>query len=490
MNRIALRLISIAMMAAVLVPQTITLSATPTNDFSSREDYYVEFCMSYNLSEADEATCNAFYDYLGDKNEAMQKELDQINKNIKSITGDITKVQQSINKLSNQIKLKQAQITATQKNIDKLAASIAVLEEQIRQREHDIELRHNVIKTRMESSQSLMATNAFADFIMGAKDFVDLIRRVEGVNDITTYDKQQIMDLEEQKRLLEADKQKLNDQKAELEKQKVELEASKKSLEVQKTTQETLLKEYRTKEAQLEAAQQKAAQNLSEVRKALTDLSTVKNLKPSKGWTMPVKRFNVSAGSWYYPASFCAYGANRCVHLGADFAAPVGTPIYAPASAVILYVHDKCPTYGGLGNWCGTPGSAGAGNHILMAMEVDGRTYAVKFAHLQSGISKYIKWPSPDGKAITVLEGVQIGTMGSSGNSSGPHTHIEIIGFGSTKLESVINTFRTRGQFDFGLGWGNAGLNTTCNKKGYLTPCRYRPEEIFNVAVGKSYSYN
>ena len=391
-----------------------------TNDFAQREDYYIEFCMASDLSEADERTCDSFYEYLKQKNKQMEAELANIEKELKNIAADIKKTQNTINSLSNKIKNLQSQIDITQRNISALEKSIQLLEEQIALREADIEKRHNTIKSRMESVQSLMATNAFADFIMGAKDFVDFIRRVEGVNDITEYDKQQIRDLEEQKKLLQQDKDELNEQKKSLEDKKAQLQEAKRINEATKAKQNELLKYYHTREAQAEAAQQKAAQNLKEVQRALSDLSSLKNLKPSAGWTMPLKRFNISAGTWYYPASFCAYGANRCVHLGTDFAAAVGTPIYAPANAVILFVNDNCPTYGGLGNWCGTPGSAGAGNHVLMAMQVSGKTYAVKIGHMQSGVSKYLKWPSPDGKALTVMEGQQIGTIGSSGNSSGP----------------------------------------------------------------------
>lgn len=461
--------------------------AIDATQFAEQEDYYYSFCTGIDLSEQDEAICDQFYEYMMKKSQEAEKELANINKDIENIKKDMNKVQASINSLATKVRDKTAQINAATSAINKLQVNIEVLEKQIAEREADIQKRDETIKARMEAVQSIMQVNAFADFIMGAKDFVDLIRRVEGVNDITNYDKQQIKELEEQKALLVSDKEELDKQKKAVEEQKAELEKQKEALQATQKAQQSLLAEYNTKAAELEAKQQKAATNLKEIKGALSDLSSLKNLKPSPGWIYPLQSFSISAGSFYYPASFCSAGANRCPHLGTDFAAPVGTPVYAPANAVVLFMSDRCPTYGGLGNWCGTPGSAGAGNHVLLAMVVNGKTYAVKIAHMKSGVSKYIKWPSGDGKAVTVMQGVQIGEVGSSGNSSGPHSHIEVMYFGTQSLESVATTFANKGQFDFGLGWGSAGLATTCNKKNYKAPCRYNPMEIWNVKVGQSY---
>lgn len=485
-----IRKIICVLLTILLFNQTtpIEVLAEDSSMFVDQEDYYYNFCTGIDLSAAEEKVCDQFYAYMQQKSEDAEKELANINKDISNLKKDISKVQAAINTLSVQIKDKTTQINAATSAINKLETNIAVLEQQIADREADIKKRDDAIKARMEAVQSIMQVNAFADFIMGAKDFVDLIRRVEGVNDITNYDKQQIKELEEQRALLVADKEELAKQKAAVEEQKAELEKQKAALLETQKSQQTLLAEYNTKAEELAAKQQQAAQNLSEVKKALSDLSTLKNLKPSPGWTYPVEKFYISAGSFYYPASFCSAGANKCPHLGTDFAANLGTPVYAPANSVVLFMSDRCPTYGSLGNWCGSPGSAGAGNHVLLAMVVNGKTYAVKIAHMKSGVSKYVKWPSADGKAVTVLQGQQIGEVGSSGNSSGPHAHIEVMYFGTTSLESVIKQFTNTGKFDFGLGWGSAGLATTCNKKNYKAPCRYNPMEIWNVKLGQSYS--
>ena len=476
----------LAILTFALTPSMTVTAIDPR--FEGDEEYYYNYCTALDLSEEDEELCDDFYRYMSDQSKQAEKELEEITKNLTAVKKDISKLQSTLNTLSTQIKQKNTAITSTEKSISTLETNIALLTVQIEEREENIYELDEAIKVRMEAVQSIIQVNAFADFIMGATDFVDLIRRVEGVNDITSYDKQQIRELEDQKAILVKDKELLVKQRETAESQKNDLVKQKSSLVSTQNTQNALLAEYNLKAAEIEAQQQQAAQNLSEIKAAVSDLSTLRTLTPSANWIYPVDNFYISAGSFYYPASFCSAGANKCPHLGTDFAANVGTAVYAPANSVVLFMSDRCPTYGGLGNWCGSPGSAGAGNHVVLAMVVDGKTYAIKIGHMAKGVSKYIEWPSKDGKAVTVLQGTQIGEIGSSGNSSGPHAHIEVFYFGTTSLVDVIEEFANKGQFDFGLGWGSAGLSTTCNKKNYKAPCRYNPMEVWNVKVGKSYS--
>ncbi len=467
------------------------VEAVDDDRFNGQEDYYYNFCTNLNLSEEDQAICDDFYDYLTAKNNELEDELEAIKKDIANLKTNISNLTVKINSVSAQIRDKESQITSLEAAIEKVEANIAVLEQQIADREADIEARNETIMTRMEALQSIIRVNSYIDFIMGASDFVDLIRRVESVNDITEYDKEQIRELQEQKALLEKDKEELDTQKANLDTQKADLVTEKNRLLEIQSAQRQLIAEYNTQMAQAESMETSLAENIDEVKSALNDLSTIANLKPSAGWIRPVVKASISAGAFYYPASFCSAGANKCPHLGIDFAAGVGTDVVAPANAVVLYVYDGCPTYGGLGNYCGRPGSAGGGNQIYLAAEVNGRIYGIKLLHMKAGsIKANITWPSGDGKAVTVLQGTKLGEVGSSGNSSGPHTHVEIFDFGpssSTSLIDVVNDFAEEPRFDFGLGFSSAGLSTTCSATGGKTPCRLNPSDVFGVYVGDSY---
>ena len=89
------------------------------------------------------------------------------------------------------------------------------------------------------------------------------------------------------------------------------------------------------------------------------------------------------------------------MHRGLDFAAPTGTPVFAAGDGVIEKV-----------GWNGSYGKYIRIRHT--------GTYKTAYAHL-SGYSKNIKV----GKRV--LQGKTIGYVGSTGRSTGPHLHYEVI---------------------------------------------------------------
>ena len=93
-------------------------------------------------------------------------------------------------------------------------------------------------------------------------------------------------------------------------------------------------------------------------------------------------------------------GFNK-MHRGTDFAAPTGTPIMASGNGIIQKV-----------GWCG-----GGGNCIKIKHN---STYQTVYAH----ISKFARGMK---KGVRVKQGQTIGYVGSTGKSTGPHLHYEVI---------------------------------------------------------------
>ena len=89
------------------------------------------------------------------------------------------------------------------------------------------------------------------------------------------------------------------------------------------------------------------------------------------------------------------------MHQGTDFAAPMGTPIMASGSGTIV-----------LAKWCG-----GGGNCIKIKHN---STYSTVYAHMKN----FAKGMRPGKK---VRQGQIIGYVGSTGISTGPHLHYEVI---------------------------------------------------------------
>ena len=93
-------------------------------------------------------------------------------------------------------------------------------------------------------------------------------------------------------------------------------------------------------------------------------------------------------------------GFNK-MHKGTDFAAPMGTPIMASGDGVIKKA-----------GWCG-----GGGNCVVIRHN---STYQTIYAHMS-------KFASGIRSGVRVKQGQTIGFVGSTGKSTGPHLHYEVI---------------------------------------------------------------
>lgn len=88
------------------------------------------------------------------------------------------------------------------------------------------------------------------------------------------------------------------------------------------------------------------------------------------------------------------------MHTGLDFAAAIGTPIYATANGVVEH--------------CGFD-DGGYGNHVIIN---HGYGYETLYGHM-------VRIKAKQGEKVT--RGQVIGWVGSTGKSTGPHVHYEVI---------------------------------------------------------------
>jgi peptidoglycan hydrolase CwlO-like protein len=203
-----------------------------TYDFANNEAYYSALCSSSQASK-NRTACLAFQQYVNQKAINAQKQLEAIQKDMKNISANISKYAAQLSNYEAQIAQLESDILILEESISQSEATIVQLGIQIVDRQEVVDTIDGQIKKRMVNMQSFASLNGYIDFIMGAKDFTDLIRRVEGINDITSFDKGQMDLLNEEIRLL-------NDDKAEVERQKEALLMNKANVETNKTTVEGL----------------------------------------------------------------------------------------------------------------------------------------------------------------------------------------------------------------------------------------------------------
>ncbi|MGU3409917.1 peptidoglycan DD-metalloendopeptidase family protein [Microbacterium sp. M1A1_1b] len=97
--------------------------------------------------------------------------------------------------------------------------------------------------------------------------------------------------------------------------------------------------------------------------------------------------------------SFCSTN-----HQGVDFAPGAGTPIRVIAAGTVIKVQ---------------PDDGGFGNDVWVEHDVDGKQFTSVYGHMMDNSFKVVK-----GQQVQV--GDELGLVGSTGNSTGPHLHLEV----------------------------------------------------------------
>ena len=126
---------------------------------------------------------------------------------------------------------------------------------------------------------------------------------------------------------------------------------------------------------------------LSKLDKKRSLLSSIPSVYPVKGW--------VSSGYGYRVSPFTS---ERTRHRGMDIASAIGTPILAPADGVVIFSGRK----------------ENFGNFIMIA---HGYGIVTRYGHNAHNLVQ-------PGQKVT--RGDQIGTVGASGRTTGPHLHYEV----------------------------------------------------------------
>lgn len=121
---------------------------------------------------------------------------------------------------------------------------------------------------------------------------------------------------------------------------------------------------------------------------------------------MPIPHATITQG--FGPTSFsfeAAYAGFPHFHTGIDLAVPLGTPVFAAADGVVVLARSMTDASGAL---------VGYGNYVVLQHDAGLKTL---YGHLLTiGVKE----------GDTVKRGQLIGLVGSTGNSTGPHTHFEV----------------------------------------------------------------
>ncbi|KGR80586.1 murein hydrolase activator EnvC family protein [Ureibacillus manganicus] len=355
----------------------------------------------------------------GQKSE-IEKQKSELNSEIKEKSSEINTIEGKLDELVAQIETLSAKITSTNKeittvnaeieeatnNINALIEEIAILQEKIDQRDLLLQDRARAIQEN--------GTVDYLDVLLGANSFVDFIDRFSAVNTLIEADRQIMREQQDDQKQLEEQKLVLENTKKELEEKQAELQRLKESLSSQKAEKDRYISQLEAEQEKLKNEKQLLEEEYSEA--LILDKELDQKIKAEQQRILEeIRKQNAgnlpstSDGTFTKPANgrltspwgWRNLGFGAEFHYGIDLANSTGTPIVSSAGGIVTYA-APLSTYG---------------NCIIITHSVNGQIFTTVYAHLSS------IQVSP---GQSVGKGQQIGLMGSTGRSTGPHLHFEI----------------------------------------------------------------
>ena len=348
-----------------------------------------------------------------------KKELSDAKKKESAAKALESELKERVTVLQDQISVLGGQIAAVQNSIGEKEQQIGVMQTQITDKQTQIEQKQNEIddqwddfKKHMAAMQELRDGGSVA-MLSAVNDLYELLTFNEVMQDISIKDTEIMDNMKAAKSALEADKVELEAQRKELTSQKAELDTQNyqmkakqselnSSISAAQLSAQDAQKAQQTAQAAIESDELNYEAVKKEIQKLIAAAASSKPQLSFTGFACPLKSYTRISSEYGWRKNPVS-GVNR-LHAGIDLAAPGGTPIYAAASG---YVQVAGWSTGGYGNYV----------IIYHGKMSDGNTYSTLYAHMRSvatSAGKYVK------------QGELIGYVGTTGNSTGNHLHLEV----------------------------------------------------------------
>ena len=342
----------------------------------------------------------------------------------------VSVIQDQISVLSGQIASVQNSIGQKEQEISAKETEIAEKETEIEEKELEIQDQWSDFKKHMAAMQELRDGGSVA-MLSAVNDLYELLTFNEVMQDISIKDTEILDNMKNAKEALESDKLTLESQRSELQSKKADLDAQNSQMRAKQNELNSSVAAAQMSAAEAQQAQKDAQAAIEsdemnyeavkkQIQKMIAAAAASKPTLSFTGFICPLKSYSRISSEYGWRKNPVT-GVNK-LHAGTDFAAPGGTPIYAAASGYVQ-----------VAGWS----SGGYGNYVIIyhGKMSDGNTYSTLYGHMRSvatSAGKYVK------------QGELIGYVGSTGNSTGNHLHLEV-----WKGGSKANAVNPRGDIPF-----------------------------------------
>ena len=345
---------------------------------------------------------------------SLQNKLDKISASIKQHKTELndakkkeaaakaleSELKEKVSVLQSQISVLKSQISEVQNNIGVKEQEITAKQNEIARKEQEIADQWDDFKSHMAAMQELRDGGSVA-MLRSVNDLYELLTFNEVMQDISVKDTEILDNMKAAKEALVADRTQLVEERTQLQNKKAELDANNSVKEARLSAAEAQ-QAQKNAQAAIESDEMNYEAVKKEIQKLIAAAAASKPQLSFSGFICPLRSYTRISSEYGWRKNPVS-GVNK-LHAGIDFAAPAGTPIYAAASGYVQ-----------VAGWS----SGGYGNYVIIyhGKMTDGNAYSTLYGHMRSVATSAGKY---------VNQGDLIGYVGSTGNSTGNHLHLEV----------------------------------------------------------------
>lgn len=350
---------------------------------------------------------------LKNKQSQINDQIEEAKEEKKELETQKSETMKTVESLRNKIITAEDEVDDLQTRVDDIQAQITQKEKDIKSKEDEYNKQMELLDERMLKMYSTPKTGYLETFL-NASSMTDFLAKYYAASELVSYDKKLMKETKEQKEQIENEKIEIENNKKELDSSLSEKEKKSNELKSLKKDKETqvanLADEEKKKEKEIEAFEEDKRQIQAQLKKIAEEEAkrnknnTSNNIttKPSaSGYIFPVRGLSkANINNKNYPS----YAG----HTGVDVNIGVtGKDVVAVKAGTVVISTAKINSEGDYFSY---------GEYVVIS---HGDGTMTLYGHMLAN-SRKVK------VGDKVSQGQTIGTVGSTGNSSGTHLHFEV----------------------------------------------------------------
>ena len=343
-------------------------------------------------------TGTALADDLEDQLADLQRQAEEQQAKTNEASAKVESVSERLRQIQEELRVATAEYKEVKEQLDSVEDKISDNTELLQKTEADLKVKNKKLQQRVRDIY-INGQISYVDVLFGAKDFADLMTRMDVLKRIIKHDYDLIMKVKEEKATVENTRAQLEKDKAEAEVLVADAQAKKAKVEDKESEQQVLLDQAiydrDTSERMYEEIMAASQEVANMIRRSQMSSAGYSGAPAGAGGMIwPISGPITSEFGW---RTHPIFGTAR-FHSGLDIGGDYGMPIYAAASGTVIYA-----------GWI-----SGYGNAVIID---HGGGVTTLYGHNDSlNVSE----------GENVAQGQVIAMCGSTGNSTGPHCHFEV----------------------------------------------------------------